>query len=166
MQCFNCNVHQTGFAVTCNRGYSLGTFLSLLTSRQCTTGGRKVSKQTENPQNEESRAQRGVSSISISRVGIKPICPYRCKLVMIWGKGTVIATVVKERAIPMWHKCFKSRPVLDKPRGYVFTHSLFIHKRSLNQQAKVHKAGSFSMGNTAYMGSLVSITNKSIRKQL
>lgn len=56
-------------------------------------------------------------------------------VLMIGGKGTAIATMVKEGAVPVWRKCYKSRPVLEKPRDYVSSHSPFIHKSSLNQQA-------------------------------
>lgn len=38
-----------------------------------------------------------------SRVGIKPICPSRYKVSSHdMGKGSVIATIVKEGAIPVW----------------------------------------------------------------
>lgn len=44
-----------------------------------------------------------VALLVSSRVGIKPICPSRYKVSSHdMGKGSVIATIVKEGAIPVW----------------------------------------------------------------
>lgn len=69
--------------------------------------------------------------LASSRVGIKPICP-RCKVSSHdMGKDTVTAIMVKEGAIHVGCKCFKSRPgLLTSPE--VSSHLALIHKRGLN----------------------------------
>lgn len=164
MQCYNCKVHWSIISVICNIGFSLWTLSEPTHLKTVHCKWKKSFKtKSKSPKPKKMGLREQLALLASSRVGIKPICPSRCKVSSHdMGKDTVTAIMMKKGAIPVRCKRCKNRPVLLTSPGFQpFT----IHSQEgTNRLQYLRKA--LSMWGALHTWLSGNVTHNSISQQL